>query len=212
MNESNEQGGLNEREAKRILEALLLISDKPLLVEQVKEVIGDSFPPAEIRRLMSELASDYAQAQRGIRILEVAEGFQWVTDPQLYPFVTKLNRKVRSVRLSKPSLESLAIIAYRQPVTRAEMEQIRGVDVAGVIDTLLKFNLIKGVGRKEAPGRPILYATTREFLEHFGLKRLEDLPSIEELKGMPGALPATPVVAEQAAAAAPPERAPETGS
>ncbi|MBI3318781.1 MAG: SMC-Scp complex subunit ScpB, partial [Candidatus Omnitrophica bacterium] len=123
---------------------------------------------------------------RGLLILEVAEGFQLVTDPDLSPFVLRLTRRVRAVRLSKPSLETLAIVAYRQPVTRIEIEQVRGVDCAGVLETLLKLNLVRVVGRKETVGRPLLYGTTREFMDHFGLKSLSDLPSLEELKGLSG--------------------------
>ncbi|MCM8794726.1 MAG: SMC-Scp complex subunit ScpB [Candidatus Omnitrophica bacterium] len=174
---------MTDAQAKRILEALLLITDKPLLIEQAKEVFGDQMPPAEIRRLLKELAQEYAQAERGIQIHEVAEGFQMTTDPQLAPYVMKLTRRVRSVRLTKPSLETLAIIAYRQPVTRVEIEHVRGVDAGGVLETLLKFNLVRVAGRKEVVGRPLLYETTREFLDHFGLRSLEDLPTLEDLKG-----------------------------
>ena len=174
---------MNDSEAKKVLEALLLVSEKPLLIEQAREVLGPPSEPAQIRRLFMQLAEEYHQANRGIRITEVAEGFQLVTDPALYSFVALLTRRVRSVRLTKPSLETLAIIAYRQPLTRVEIEQVRGVDAAGVLDTLLKVNLIRVVGRKETVGRPILYGTTREFLDHFGLKSLEDLPSLDELKG-----------------------------
>ena len=173
---------MNPTEAKQILEALLLISHKPLLLEQAAEVLELPFEPAQIRRLLTELAQEYAQSNRGIRIVEVAQGFQMVTSPDLYPYVERFTHRVRSVRLSKPSLETLAIVAYRQPITRIEMEQVRGVDCSGVLDTLLKFSLIQVTGRKEVVGRPLLYGTTREFLDHFGLKDLEDLPSLEELK------------------------------
>ena len=184
MIENEELKVQDDTQAKRVLEALLLISDKSLLVEQAGEVLGPPYSPADARRLLSELAEEYEQSNRGIRITEVAEGFQLVTDPQLYSFVTRLSKRVRSVRLSKPALETLAIIAYRQSMTRVEIEQVRGVDASGVLDTLLKFNLIRVVGRKEAAGRPLLYGTTREFLDHFGLKNLEDLPTLEELKGI----------------------------
>ena len=173
---------MDEVSMKRILEALLLVTDKTLLIAQAQEVLGAEVDPADIRRLLNELSQQYAQENRGIRIQEVAEGFEYNTDPELAPYVLKLTRRVRSVRLTKPSLESLAIIAYRQPITRLEIEQVRGVDVGGVLDTLGKLNLIHVVGRKETVGRPILYGTTRDFLDHFGLKNLEDLPSLEELK------------------------------
>ncbi len=201
---------MNDAEAKRVLEALLLVSEKPLLIEQAREALGASaeidsavhpepvegerlaqgrpFEPPHLRRLLTELAEEYAQSNRGIRILEVAEGFQLVTDPKIAPFVMRLTRRVRSVRLSRPSLETLSIVAYRQPLTRVEIEQIRGVDAAGVLETLLKLNLIHVTGRKDTVGRPFVYGTTREFLDHFGLKSLSDLPSLEELKGFEGDL------------------------
>ncbi len=176
---------IDDTQAKRILEALLLVSQTPLLSEQAKEVLGPPFQAADIQRLLSELSQGYASSRRGIQILEVADGFQMVTDPEVYSFVARLNRRVRNVHLSKPSLETLAIIAYRQPITRVEIEQVRGVDASGVLETLLKLNFIRVIGRKEAVGRPLLYGTTREFLDHFGLKSLGDLPSLEELKGFP---------------------------
>ncbi len=187
---------MSDTDPKRILEALLFVSEKPLLIEQAREVLGPSFEGSQIRQLLNDLTQEYAQANRGLRILEVAEGFQLITDPALAPFVQKLNRKVKTVRLTRPSLETLAIIAYRQPVTRAEIEQVRGVDVSGVLETLLKLGFIRISGRKEAVGRPILYSTTREFLEHFGLKGLEDLPSLEELKGASGIQNDTPTAAQ----------------
>ncbi len=179
---------MTDIEIKRILEALLLVSEKSLLVNQAHEVLGSETQAADIRRLFLELAAEYEQGGRGLRIVEVAEGFQMVTDPALAAHVARLTRRVRTIRLTKPSLETLAIIAYRQPLTRIEIEQIRGVDAGGVLDTLLRFELIRIIGRKEAVGRPLLYGTTREFLDHFGLRNLEDLPSKEELQGVPADL------------------------
>ena len=179
---------MTDPEIKRILEAFLLVTEKSLLMDPVREALGPEVQPADLRRLLLELASEYEQGNRGLRIVEVAEGFQMVTDPALAPQVAKLTRRVRTIRLTKPSLETLAIIAYRQPLTRIEIEQIRGVDAGGVLDTLLKFNLIRITGRKEAVGRPLLYGTTRDFLDHFGLRSLEDLPSKEELQGVPAEL------------------------
>lgn len=173
---------MTDAELKRILEALLLVSEKSLLIDQARQVLGPEVEPAEIRRLLTELAGEYALGARGIQIVEVAEGFQMVTDPALASYVTQLTRRVRAVRLTRPSLETLAIVAYRQPVTRVEMEQVRGVDVDGVLETLFKLNLIRVMGRKETVGRPILYGTTREFLDHFGLKSLDSLPSLEDLQ------------------------------
>jgi len=179
---------MTDAEIKRILEAFLLVTEKSLLIDQVREALGPDAQPADIRRLLLELAQEYAQGERGLRIVEVAEGFQMVTDPALASHVARLTRRVRTIRLTKPSLETLAIIAYRQPLTRIEIEQVRGVDAGGVLDTLLRFALIRITGRKEAPGRPLVYGTTREFLDHFGLRSLEDLPSREELQGVPAEL------------------------
>lgn len=181
---------MTDLQAKRILEALLLISEKPLELPQAQEVLGAEMETARVRQLLTEMIQEYVSNQRGLRIVEVANGFQLVTDPELAPYVQKLNRRVRSVRLSRPALESLAIVAYRQPITRIEIERVRGVDVAGVLETLLKISFIRVMGRKDVVGRPILYGTTKEFLEHFGLKQLDDLPSLEELKG---SLPVPPV-------------------
>lgn len=177
-----------DTETKRILEALLLVAVEPLRVEQVRDLLGAEAEPAVLRKLFQELAEEYAQAQRGVRIVEIADGFQMVTDPGLASYVGKLHRRIRTVRLTKPSLETLAIIAYRQPTTRVEIEQIRGVEVDGVLETLLKLSMIRIAGRKEVAGRPLLYSTTREFLEHFGLKNLDELPSLEELQGVPAEL------------------------
>ena len=179
---------MTDIEIKRILEALLLVSEKSLLVTQAHEVLGAGVQASDIRRLFLELAAEYEQAGRGLQIVEVAEGFQMVTDPVLAAYVARLTRRVRTIRLTKPSLETLAIIAYRQPLTRIEIEQIRGVDAGGVLDTLLRFELIRITGRKEAVGRPLVYGTTREFLDHFGLRSLDDLPSKEELQGVPSEL------------------------
>ncbi len=179
---------MTDAEIKRILEAFLLVTEKSLMVDQIREALGPDAQPADIRRLLLELAQEYVQGERGLRIVEVAEGFQMVTDPALASHVAKLTRRVRTIRLTKPSLETLAIIAYRQPLTRIEIEQVRGVDAGGVLDTLLRLALIRITGRKEAPGRPLVYGTTREFLDHFGLRNLEDLPSREELQGVPAEL------------------------
>ena len=178
---------MTDAEAKRILEALLLVTDGSLMIDQAREVLGTEVEPPDIRRLLLEMSKEYAEGNRGLQIQEVAEGFQMVTNPELGPYVMKLTRRIRSVRLSKPALETLAIIAYRQPLTRIEIEQVRGVDAGGVLETLLKFSLIRVAGRKEAVGRPLLYETTRDFLDHFGLRSLEDLPTLEELKGATGA-------------------------
>ena len=169
--------------AKSVIEALLFATDKPLTTEQAKNVL-DNLEPSEIRALIEALKSEYEESNRGIRIIEVAGGFQMITSPDFAPFLKKLF-KVRHVeRLSKPALETLAIIAYKQPVTKFEITSLRNVNVDGVINNLLEKNLVRISGRKKAPGRPYAFSTTKQFLEYFGLKSLEELPKMEEFSAL----------------------------
>ncbi|MFA5177313.1 MAG: SMC-Scp complex subunit ScpB [Candidatus Omnitrophota bacterium] len=168
---------------KSVIEALLLASEKPLPLEQIRIVL-DNLDAAETRRLIEELKAEYEQANRGIRIAEIAGGFQMITAAVFAPFLKKLFKDRNAEKLSKPALETLAIIAYKQPLTRTEIELLRNVNVDGVIKSLVDKNLIRIAGRKKAPGRPCVYGTTRQFLEHFGLKSLEDLPKIEEFSAL----------------------------
>lgn len=164
---------------KTVIEALLFASEKPLMVEQVKNIL-DSLEAAEIRKIFSELKSEYESANRGMRIVEVAGGFQMITPSDAAPFLKKLYKQRRADKSSKPALETLAIIAYKQPVTKLEIESLRNVNVDGVISSLLEKDLIRIAGRKNAPGRPFVFGTTKVFLEYFGLKSLDDLPKIEK--------------------------------
>lgn len=163
---------------KRIIEALLFVSEKPLSIEGLKEALGE---PEErrIKEVIDELRQDYIKAERSFGIVELAGGYQIITNPEFAPWISKLFKQDES-RISAPSLETLAIIAYRQPITRSEIEKIRGVNVEGVLKTLLDKNLIKIKGRKDAPGRPITYGTTETFLERFGLKGLAELPKLHD--------------------------------
>jgi segregation and condensation protein B len=167
-------------EAKRIVEALLFVSDKPVSIDALREVLGD-VEPTLIRSLVEELNQEYRESRRSFGIKEIAGGFQMLTDPRYGEWVTKLYKRPPD-RLSGPALETLAIIAYRQPITRAEIEAIRGVNVDGVIHTLEERGLIRTRGRKDVPGRPILYGTTNEFLQHFGLRSLDELPKLREFQ------------------------------
>ncbi len=167
-------------EAKRIIEALLFASETPLTVEQIHEVLGEG-EPAQVRQWLEELRETYRTQQRPFLIESLAGGFQMTSDPQLAPWLRKLYHGARTERLSTAALETLAIVAYRQPITRVEVEQVRGVSVDGVMQTLLEKGLVKILGRKEAPGRPIIYGTTREFLQYFGLNSLGDLPTLGEV-------------------------------
>ena len=183
---------------KQVVEGLLFASDQPLGVQQLQEVL--ELPEADVRALVVSLRQDYVEQQRALTILEVAGGFQMATIPDVASWIRKCYRQAHKERLSKPALETLAIIAYKQPLTRAEMEAIRGVNVDGVVQALLEKNLIRIMGRKEAPGRPILYGTTKEFLQYFGLNSLIDLPKLAEVSSADVGL-AQPTVNPEAAVA-----------
>ncbi len=165
---------------KAVIEALLFSSDRPLLLEQMKHVLG--LDTNQIRLILEELRLEYENSCRGMRVIEVAGGFQMTTAADFAPFLKKLYKERRAERLSKPALETLAIIAYKQPVTRLEIESLRSVNIDGVMRSLVEKNLIRISGRKKAPGRPHVFGTTRQFMEHFGLKTLEDLPKMEEFR------------------------------
>ena len=162
-------------QAKRIIEGLLFVSGQPVSLKRIKELLAD-LDPRTLRHLITQLNDDYLKTQRAFRIQEVADGFQLVTDPELAPWMRRALALPREGTLSKAALETLAIVAYKQPITKAEVELIRGVDVAATLDTLLEWQFVRVVGRKDTPGRPLLYGTTTEFLRHLGLKRLEELP------------------------------------
>lgn len=176
---------LEPSQIKSIIESLLFISEKPLLIEQIKEVVPNT-DPVFIRSLIDELRLEYQNDKRGLCILEVAGGFRMATSPELSEYLKKFYKQRSKERLTTPSLETLAVIAYKQPVSRLEIEAIRGVNVDGVLGTLLDRGLIRIAGRKEAVGRPFVYATSKQFLEYFGLKSIEELPKLEEFSHIPG--------------------------
>jgi segregation and condensation protein B len=164
---------------KAVIEALLFSSEKPLMVDQIRKVLDD-LAGEQIRAKILELKDEYERSNRGMRIYEVAGGYQMITSPVFATFLRKLYKGPQSAeKLSKPALETLAIIAYKQPLSKLEIESLRKVNVDGVMATLLDKNLIRVTGRKKAPGRPKVYGTSREFLEYFGLKSLEELPKID---------------------------------
>ena len=191
--------GMDLLQAKRIIEGLLFVSGQPVSLKRIKEVLGDGDPavggaglePKTLRQLITQLNDEYLKTQRAFRIQEVADGFQLVTDPELAPWMRRVLALPREGTLSKAALETLAIVAYKQPITKAEVEFIRGVDVTATLDTLLEWQFVRVVGRKDTPGRPLLYGTTTEFLRHLGLKRLEELPPMTKESGVP-ALPQVP--------------------
>jgi segregation and condensation protein B len=161
-----------------VAEALLFASDVPLEAERIRDVL-DLESLAAARSLVEELIARYEAEPRGLAIVQVGGGYRMVTRPELAPWLVRLARARTRVRLSRPALEALAIIAYKQPVSRPELDAVRGVSSDAVLDNLLERRLIRIAGRKEAPGRPFLYETTREFLVAFGLRDLDDLPRVE---------------------------------
>ena len=167
---------------KAILEALIFVSESPLTLDRMKEVLG-GVNKRELQRLLAEMMEDYRRSERGITLEEVAEGFQFRTRAEFGDWVRKL-KKVKTTALSQPSLETLAIIAYRQPVVRMDIEKIRGVDSGGVLRTLLEKKLVKIIGKKDVPGKPIVYGTSKRFLEVFGLKDLSELPTLKDLDSL----------------------------
>jgi segregation and condensation protein B len=174
---------MEENNLKSAIEALIFASDKPVTIEQIKKILGVS-EGASLRKVIEELKAEYETQNRGLRIIEIAGGFQMIAAIAFSPFLKKLFKYRFNDKLSKPALESLAIIAYKQPLTKAEIESLRNVNVDGVMKSLLDKNLIRICGRKKVPGRPFVFGTTRQFLEHFGLNSLEELPKMDEFSAM----------------------------
>ena len=170
---------METKEKISLIEALLFVSGEPVTLAVLKNITD--IPEAEIKQLLDNLIAEYRERNSGLHIIEIANGYQIVTDPSYAQWIKKFKSTSTSGKLSMPALETLAIIAYKQPIIKAELEQIRGVNSDGVIKTLLDRRLIKIMGRKEVPGKPLLYGTTREFLQYFGLKDLTDLPTLKEL-------------------------------
>ncbi|HEY3051044.1 MAG TPA: SMC-Scp complex subunit ScpB [Gaiellaceae bacterium] len=161
-----------------VLEAVLFASDAPVEAERIREVL--ELPSAdEARALVAELARGYDESGRALQIVEAGGGYRLVTRPDVAPWLVRLARSRSRSRLSRPALETLAIIAYRQPVSRPEVDAVRGVNSEGVLENLMERRMVRIAGRKDAPGRPFLYETTREFLVAFGLRDLGDLPRVD---------------------------------
>ena len=209
-------------ELKFILESLLFSAQKPVSVKELRDIFTtaaiaeDADETAkslkkvkddEMTAALEELAREHETAARSYRLACVAGAWQFVTQPEFSPWLRVLvGEKIRPSRLSQAALETLAIIAYRQPVTRAEVEQVRGVNVDGTMQTLLERNLVEQSGRAEVVGRPALYGTTALFLEYFGLRGLEDLPAADELRRIKIERPIAPITADAGLATAPPEQ------
>jgi len=209
-------------ELKFILESLLFSAQKPLAIKELREVLAraaeqedadataksfQKIKESEMTVELEQLAREHEEAKRSYRLVCVAGAWQFVTQPEFSPWLKALvGQKIRPPRLSQPALETLAIIAYRQPVTRAEVEQIRGVNVDGTMQTLMERGLVESVGRAEVAGRPPTYGTTPLFLEYFGLRNLEELPAADELRRIPVEKPPGLVTADPGLATTPPEQ------
>src|SRR5215471_7375343 len=196
----------------RVIEALLFRAQKPLSIHEFTTAIRGaeddlaSETPNEFARVrdsqvaaaLEQLKMEYIQQGRAFQLIEKAEGWQLATDPSFARWVRQLFPAPKPARLSAPALETLAIIAYRQPIARADVEAVRGVNIDGVLQTLMERGLVKIAGRAEIPGRPLLYETTQFFLDHFGLRNLDELPNAEELRkrSLPVAQTVTPAATE----------------
>ena len=165
---------------KQIVEALILGSSEPITAAKIAE-ITPHVKPAQARALVAELANEYKEQDRGVEIWEVAGGYQIRTRPDLANYVRQL-QKERPLRLSRAALETLSVIAYKQPITRGEIENVRGVEAGPVVRSLVDRDLVRIAGHREVPGRPIIYGTTKRFLEVFGLNKLDDLPTLREIE------------------------------
>ena len=172
---------LGREESRQAIHALLFVSDRPVSADRLAEALGDVDKEVVVN-LLEELRDELESGHAPYRLREIAGGYQLVTNQAFAPYIRRMLQIKKSNKLSKSALETLAIIAYKQPVTRAEVESVRGVSVAYAFDTLQEKRLIKVSGVAEVPGRPKLYRTTEEFLVHFGIKSLKELPSMEEIR------------------------------
>jgi len=207
---------MEDAQGKRVIEAILFVFSQPVALKRLQDVL-EVLDAATIRQLIHALNDEYLTSGRAFGIQEVAGGYQLVTHQDLAPWVRRALQTHKPDAVSTAALETLAIIAYRQPITKAEIEAIRGVDVTASLDTLVERRFVRVAGRKESPGRPFLYGTTTEFLRHFGLKSIEALPpmaqpAIQEpsaepapppLSSVPADSEATPTPFDESAVAAP---------
>lgn len=172
---------VDPEKAKYVIEALLFAASKPIPVNDIRRVVR-GLTPKQVETIVKELKDTYTAQNRSFEIVEIAGGYEVVTRKEYAPWLMKLELQKKVKQATQSALETLAILAYKQPITRAEIEELRGVDVSGVMTTLVERGLIKIVGKKDVPGRPFLYGTTDKFLEHFGLGSLRDLPNLDEIK------------------------------
>jgi segregation and condensation protein B len=172
---------IDSRELKAILEAILFVSHEPVAIARLVSIVG-TVSKAEVAQALGILTHELDQDGRGIQLVQVAGGYRLVTKQEYGPWLKRMDKAKAAQKLSRSALESLAIIAYKQPLVRSEIEEIRGVETSGVLRTLCERKLVRIVGRKDVPGRPIMYGTTKFFLEHFGLQDLSQLPPLREFK------------------------------
>ena len=205
-------------ELKQIIEALLFSAERPLSTKEIRQIIADatddehlgtvegfrSAREAQIGVALEEIKVEFDTQQRSFQLVEIAGGWRLMSRPEYAPWLKKLLDEARPHRLSQPALETLSIIALRQPISRADVAGIRGVEVDGVIRSLLERDLITITGRSDAPGKPLLYGTTQKFLEHFGLRNLDDMPKAVELRAQAAALKTAEAKAQPPAASAAP--------
>ncbi|OGP81373.1 MAG: SMC-Scp complex subunit ScpB [Deltaproteobacteria bacterium RBG_16_54_11] len=176
---------MHKDEVKRVIESLLFVHQHPLTLDNIVKLIGDQAGKKVIKEAVGELVAEYQGMGRSFLLAEVDEGYQFRTKAAYAPWIRNL-RKVKPAKLSQSALETLAIVVYRQPIVRAEIEHIRGVDSGWVLNSLLEKGLIKILGRKEVAGRPLVYGSSRRFLEVFGLRNLSGLPTLQELDALRG--------------------------
>ncbi|GJL63809.1 MAG: hypothetical protein NPIRA04_24630 [Nitrospirales bacterium] len=178
-----ETSDLADSEIKGILEAVLFVSHDPVTVDKLSTVL-ETVPKSKILETLRDLQSDYESEGRGLCLSEVAGGFLLATRPDCGTYIRRLSKTKSTSKLSPSALEALAIVSYKQPITRLDIEKIRGVETSGVLRTLLDQKLVRIVGRQDVPGRPILYGTSKQFLQRFGLRDLRDLPPLKEIQDL----------------------------
>lgn len=193
---------MDDVELRPIVEALLFVATEPLSLDRLRDLL-DGVERSRLSAAVDDLREAYRRGNHGLAIVEVGGGYEMVTVAEAAPWIRKMAATKSAPRLSKPALETLAIVAYKQPLTRPEIEAIRGVDVAGVVKTLMDRRLVKIVGRKDVAGRPMMFGTTKEFLQAFGLKDLSDLPTLRDFAEIARA--SDPLVEPPGEAAAPSE-------
>jgi len=172
---------LQNNEIKQLIESIIFVSPGPVTIKELNHYFKE-YETKDLRKMLKELISEFENSDRGFELVEISNGYQFRSKPEFAEEIINYNKEIKKFRLSKASLEVIAIVAYKQPITRVEIEQIRGVDCSGVINLLLDKRLLEIKGRKDVPGKPFLYGTTDEFLETFNLKNLKELPTLKEIE------------------------------